>query len=292
VSAPACPDCGTEIQADWDWCYKCGFDPDNLRPDHVGPKPPDFGESEVESERVPVQAPVPVHVPEPPPPDRPTDKGPQFSPPPHDRPNAVLIISCVLILLTLALGAVVLVSRSTQPPPPLDDNAAGTPNALAKKQEGPKLLTTTTAPEWRSFSPAGAGFTVELPGTPTEQSRTVRLATTETPLTVHQYSVGNDEENPMGAGYFDLPPNVPFDTDQVARDLGRVYGGAVQDITPVNYAGLEGIDFTILSQLVRVRQRMLKAGNRIYVLFAGRKLADATGSEVDFIRLTNSLQLG
>jgi hypothetical protein len=29
---PLCPECGTGIQPDWDWCHGCGFDPDHLRP--------------------------------------------------------------------------------------------------------------------------------------------------------------------------------------------------------------------------------------------------------------------
>lgn len=30
---PRCPACETEIGVDWDWCWRCGFDPDGLRPD-------------------------------------------------------------------------------------------------------------------------------------------------------------------------------------------------------------------------------------------------------------------
>jgi hypothetical protein len=45
---PACPRCHSEIQAGWDWCQVCGFDPDGLKP----PEPdwrdlpsPRFGEN-------------------------------------------------------------------------------------------------------------------------------------------------------------------------------------------------------------------------------------------------------
>ena len=45
---PACPRCHSEIQADWNWCHVCGFDPDGLKP----PEPdwrdlpsPRFGEN-------------------------------------------------------------------------------------------------------------------------------------------------------------------------------------------------------------------------------------------------------
>ncbi len=32
ASGPPCPQCGTEVQPGWDWCHRCGFDPENLRP--------------------------------------------------------------------------------------------------------------------------------------------------------------------------------------------------------------------------------------------------------------------
>ena len=31
-----CPTCGTEVQADWDWCHACGFDPDGKRQSTYG----------------------------------------------------------------------------------------------------------------------------------------------------------------------------------------------------------------------------------------------------------------
>ena len=30
---PKCPECGTTVLPDWDWCEGCGFDPDGLRSD-------------------------------------------------------------------------------------------------------------------------------------------------------------------------------------------------------------------------------------------------------------------
>ena len=32
VQEPACPECTTPVRADWDWCLRCGFDPDGLKP--------------------------------------------------------------------------------------------------------------------------------------------------------------------------------------------------------------------------------------------------------------------
>jgi hypothetical protein len=32
TDAPACPDCRSDVQPDWDWCHHCGYDPDGLRP--------------------------------------------------------------------------------------------------------------------------------------------------------------------------------------------------------------------------------------------------------------------
>jgi hypothetical protein len=32
ATAPECPQCETPVQADWDWCQQCGFDPDGLKP--------------------------------------------------------------------------------------------------------------------------------------------------------------------------------------------------------------------------------------------------------------------
>jgi len=32
MAVPVCPDCGTTIEPDWDWCNACGFDPEGIRP--------------------------------------------------------------------------------------------------------------------------------------------------------------------------------------------------------------------------------------------------------------------
>ena len=32
MAVPVCPDCGTTIEPDWDWCHSCGFDPEGVRP--------------------------------------------------------------------------------------------------------------------------------------------------------------------------------------------------------------------------------------------------------------------
>lgn len=32
MAVPVCPDCGTTIEPDWDWCHACGFDPEGVRP--------------------------------------------------------------------------------------------------------------------------------------------------------------------------------------------------------------------------------------------------------------------
>ena len=32
AEAPKCPTCGSVVQAHWDWCHLCGFDPDHLKP--------------------------------------------------------------------------------------------------------------------------------------------------------------------------------------------------------------------------------------------------------------------
>jgi hypothetical protein len=34
AEAVLCPECGTVVGADWDWCQNCGFDPDHLSPAH------------------------------------------------------------------------------------------------------------------------------------------------------------------------------------------------------------------------------------------------------------------
>jgi hypothetical protein len=37
---PTCPECGTTVLPDWDWCQRCGFDPDGLRPAAAADAPP------------------------------------------------------------------------------------------------------------------------------------------------------------------------------------------------------------------------------------------------------------
>ena len=40
ATLPQCPRCATPVEADWDWCRQCGYDPDGLRPERVEPGPP------------------------------------------------------------------------------------------------------------------------------------------------------------------------------------------------------------------------------------------------------------
>ncbi len=32
AEVPRCPTCGAPVQADWDWCHLCGYDPEGLKP--------------------------------------------------------------------------------------------------------------------------------------------------------------------------------------------------------------------------------------------------------------------
>jgi len=36
TNGPACPQCGAIVEAHWDWCHACGFDPEGLMPSDLG----------------------------------------------------------------------------------------------------------------------------------------------------------------------------------------------------------------------------------------------------------------
>ena len=63
MAVPVCPDCGTTIEPDWDWCHSCGYDPEGVRPGDWSPAqddrpPPPGGDRTAPAEPAPEATPV------------------------------------------------------------------------------------------------------------------------------------------------------------------------------------------------------------------------------------------
>jgi hypothetical protein len=145
------------------------------------------------------------------------------------------------------------------------------------------------ASTWTTFAPPGAGFTVDLPGTPKAQTHTDSKPG-ET-ITTHGFElVVNDTEYTVG--YIDIPPGATYNLDEGITAIAGGVNGTVADKVPVNYAGNPAIDATITSATgERGRVRLLVAGPRAYFMIVD-STKDPTATEADFTQLVNSLKLG
>lgn len=261
MSAPTCPSCGTLVQPNWDWCYKCGFDPDDKRP---------------------ATAPAAGTMPNPAPTYAPPSYPPYAGPPKNGGANLALIIGGIVFIALLGVGAFFFVGKAKSPTttvPASNDAAAGP---------------TTTLDAWQSFSPAGAGFTVDLPDKPIPRDEPLRAGGV-----MHFYmsatATNEAATNVTGIAYVDLGPGDPHDFTTAASSFAGGYGSTPTDQVPVDYAGNKGVDFTLATsnaEGMRARIRLLNIGPRFYFMAVFRPPGKTTDQEADFIRLTNSLKIG
>jgi GNAT superfamily N-acetyltransferase len=115
-----CPQCGSEVQPDWDWCHACGWDPDAALPAVAPVAHPEVLKSELvpragdavgpagAAGAGPGQGPTRVR-------SAPRSAGAGYVPKP-DRTVPVVVGGCVVALLVVVL-AVVLVGRGEEPVP-------------------------------------------------------------------------------------------------------------------------------------------------------------------------------
>ena len=95
---PHCPQCGSTVRPDWDWCHACGFDPDGLKAAGTPPRT-DHGSSDevwIEGEVTALPAPPSLAaLPSPPPPRR---------PPLWDNPSGPgLLVAMLIVTLEIVM---------------------------------------------------------------------------------------------------------------------------------------------------------------------------------------------
>lgn len=255
------------------------------------PQPPPYTAPHAQPYSQPYSQPQPQPGPQPPrgydmPPGYSPDAGRPPGPPKHDSNMLVLVVGIAVIVL-LGVGAIVVVS--------ITRSSAASSTATASDDLGAlptSSSTTTTLEEWAPFTPTGGGFSIELPGTPRESSNTAN--TRAGSLTEHSYETVSSDRT-IGVTYFDLPPGTILDMREGARLITDQYGTSPTDLKDVNYAGNPALDFTIQrtnNQNEQARVRMIRIGDRFYVMLTIRDAKKAKENEADFDRLTNSLKIG
>lgn len=296
MAEPACPQCGAGVQADWDWCHECGFDPEGLKPADWAPA------RRVGAEGGTVRLGMggttasprpagPTASGGPPPgwsppgaagsvgPARPAASG---SPPPFDPSTAtfryaqppatsntgkivgivVAVLAALLIVPILAILAVTFLGRST---------SAKSVNGTVSSQEdaGGK-------PAWQTFTPPDGRFTIDMRGVPGKESHADKTATGASVNTV-RYAVSSASFS-NEVQYFDVPIGGEFKPDAldgVAKSFGEGNGYSVSSTDASAFAGIPARQVTYTKEGQESKCLLLTAGQRFYIICdAGRPTFD------------------
>jgi hypothetical protein len=250
------------VQVDWDWCHGCGFDPDGRRR-QAAPSSPGW----------PNGGPMGPAA------------GPWTPPPAAGARSSSSAGRIVAIVLGVCIVGLVLVAGCSVAAVTFLGKAATTTTLADDDPSGASAAT----PTWTRFAPPGAGFSVELPGTPKEKNEPT--SSPGVTLTTHGFELIVDDTD-YGVGYIDAPPGSYYNFDQGAAAIAKSLNGTMTDKVAVNYAGNQAMDFTVSSTTDgRGRVRLLVIGNRTYFMVVASS-KDPTAIEADFTHLVNSLQLG
>jgi hypothetical protein len=179
-----CPQCGTPVQATWDWCHHCGLDPEGLKPPDWQPAEPpasDAAEPAPAQPVEPVERPAPASVP---PPAIAVPVGPSgqpvgpsgYDPPAYVGPSVassgtssktpivLAVVGVVFVVLVAVVGgAVALFGRSSSTTSPSGKNGAS----------GGSTPTTLAPFVWEPFDPPDHSFAIDMPGT--AESRPIQV---------------------------------------------------------------------------------------------------------------------
>ena len=123
-----------------------------------------------------------------------------------------------------------------------------------------------TASPWREFSPPDAGFSIRLPGTPTEPE--------DAPAGMRQYEVKNGDEDYV-VSYADLPEEMrgeePDKVLERLRDdfVDSIPGAKMTGSTPFKLDGHAGLTWNVEATSAkddkfRMKMSAVVAGNRLY----------------------------
>lgn len=130
------------------------------------------------------------------------------------------------------------------------------------------------------------GFSVSMPGTPTEETNTSSSAAGD--IDMHMFSLRSGG-NAYLVGYSDYPPDLlegiePDDLLDFARD-GAVSGGTLVSEAPITLNGHPGRDLTVETseEGMKIYIRMYLVGNRLYQVIVSTRDGDLTEDMSDFL---------
>lgn len=297
-----CPQCHGTVELSWEFCHRCGFDPQGRRP--ADWRPGDDAMAPV----VPPDAPPPFS-------DRlPTEEGSgrtgdpldgwgaargRLSPDHEFDPNrfaasrrglrdrlslpsfggdvnpvvgitAVVVAGVIIVAAALSSATrddTPQVSATGSTPPPLGI-AVGTdpPTTL------PASSTSTVVPtdQWTPFQAPDGTFQVDLPGPPRQETAEIQLEGARSPVPYTQFLAEAGDRSAVVA-YYDLPPRFTRPDGYLENALiGALFssGGRLSDYrlitTPEGKSGIEG--FIVLKDSSRLRVRVIDADSRLFVL--------------------------
>jgi len=264
-----CPECRAEVQADWDWCHACGWDPEGLRPRDAAlaggstPTPP--------PPRGSTSAP-------PPPPTRPTGPEPAVS------CTTVALIGAVaafgLVIVAIAVVGFLGAPDPVAAPATTPSTAAPT---TAPTTVAPPTTPSTVAEVWMPWTDPDGRVTVELPAEPTYEEPAIgglvdrqqeAIATTPTgeyQVWVYHFSPTADALFAWGA------------TNRFSVSTGDIIRIQQPTSTPRELAGMEGTLTTgsVTRDGVRLGASILVGtrDRRSYVLIAVDGPAGAADAE-------------
>ncbi len=202
---PACPQCGTEVQPHWDWCERCGYDPDGLRARTTAALAPPVA-TVPPAARAGGAPGLPPPAPPLPPPGPPLTPAaglppaapalPWMAPTPSGGHTALrvvaIVVACVVALFVVLIVAVTLLGRSESDPSAhawtTPDGAVtvmmrGTPSQLATPTE-PGLSSTS---QWQAKNHSSS-FSVEddviSPGVQVDAAKVLAAVPTAVTATV------------------------------------------------------------------------------------------------------------
>ena len=272
----SCPQCGTEVQAHWDWCHACGWDPEGLRPaGWASPAPAVTGAA-----------------------------APRPSPPPQPARSRTGTPTVALVLIGVVGGfvglAVILVLAVTflgTPEEPASTFAAV--DGAIESADGP-AAPVAPAPSggapaeagWRRYTAADGSFGIDFPGEPevlstparagsrytTAEQASLQVGSVRYTALFQEYSPGFDTSDPITLLHEAIDPKLEY---QGITGITK---------TPTTFAGAPALRFSGSSAdgAVVADGVAFIAENRLFVLVVDADVL--AGSEAQ--RFLDSFALG
>lgn len=128
---------------------------------------------------------------------------------------------------------------------------------------------------WKPFSSSEGGFTVLMPGIPTEENNNV--TTKFGSLTVHTFYVRRNDEALYAVAYSDLPDNISENSSDIEQLLAEApsgfsegAGGRLVNQQPISLGNFPGREFRLeLSEGAIARGRIYLVNKRLYQVVVG-----------------------